>query len=299
MVGIAFAGTTATYAQSLHTDQGPVVTTIGTVELPHTSDVTSSLPPEFLSRLSGLFRVVRESVPREDSDYVVALPYTILSLALIEMDPVLSGEDRREFLGWEFSRRLGEEHADLVPRFHTLTNRGRDLMLSIGLPKTLIPALRDATAAVSGVLQSVELDLLTPLADLQGYDDIVLLKRTDSTASAAVFSRGILQAAALCRLDASHETPIFLRGCGERGAQARCREFTENIVNQGSGDTPGYFYGTEIPREMVPTVTLSEFAPFHWISERNRETILQDWNHPGIFGAVSGLLHSRDDGAAL
>ena len=291
MVGITFAGRTTTYAQCVTTEDGYIVTTLGTVSLPVAPDPAVLVQPELTSLLTSLFTHILELLPVQDSQIAIAIPYELIHLALIEIDPLLDQEERQEFLEWEFSQRLSGKEHNLTPRFYPLTGGDDSTVLSVGIPSGLLPACREASEAVSTSLEAVEIDILTPLADIQAEEDTFLIKFGGNVISGALFAHDRLIAATLMDQATDSAGTPFLKGCGGLEDRKRCENALRAVTQDESPESQCYLFGTDIPDNLSTKPEVSYLSPFPWIGKLNRGTILRDWHNPWIFGTVSGLLH--------
>ena len=294
MVGIAFVGNTATYAQYLDTGNFRGVTTVGTIELPILPDTTAVFHPDFSESVTRLVQTIDGALPRSDSQLAITLPYEMLVVSILTLDPSMEPEDRSRFLQWEFEQRMDAKSDMYTSRFYPLKGHTGSEVLSVGMPKPLIPALSKGAEHLDYTLISVEFDLLSSLPEVNsGERDYILVKYSSHSVSCALLSGNTVNAAILM----DRKDGKILRACGSQTNRRQCTQAVQALEN-GELFTlpkPCLVFGSQMPDAIRNVRGDSELCrlirPFSWISDENRRTILEGMGEGREFGAVSGLLH--------
>jgi len=254
LVGVSFLGNNAMYAQLSYEDATPVIEQIG--HLPVTqvpANIESLADPELGSEVNRVFRAISERLSPPDQHFRIAIPSEWLHCYLLTVDSTLETAEKRSFLDWESSQRLGTFASRFTARYYPLGERDEsEEVLAILFPGDLPEVFLEAARSARVTVQSLEPDIFVSWNNVpKSFGTRYLIKFTDQTISVSQYKAQRFLGTGLFRYSRRKGLIQYLRGSVDN---SRAKAFQTTLKGLLKGEPPKqapvWIYGNPLPRQI-------------------------------------------------
>lgn len=261
MVGISFLGKKVLFAQHRDENGEEVIQIVGQIELPSFPDLEYIRRSNFRLDMVELFGKIKNVVRFPDRQSAsLSIPSNWLHYYLINLEPGLVVEMKREFLQWEFHQRAGSAGESLKPKFYTVHSANqKEQVLTVGVPADLLDIFVQVADRVHFTLKIVDIDILSALRSLPELDKKqIVCKYTPQTITITEAYDGDIAAVAQF-LRKADDTVQYLRGTTSEKYARMLQDKVQRLTKPNSSvDEPFWVYGSDIPNSVQSRVQSSE-----------------------------------------
>lgn len=261
MVGISFLGKKVLFAQHRDEHGEEVLQIVGQIELPSFPDLEYIRRSNFRLDMVELFGKIKNVVRFPDRQSAsLSIPSSWLHYYLINLEPGLEVEMKREFLTWEFRQRTGTAGQSLKPKFYTIhSTDGKEQVLTVGVPTDLLDIFVEVSDRVHFTLKIVDIDILSALRALPELNKKQFVcKYTSQTVTITEAYDGDIAAVAQF-LRKTDDTLQYMRGTTSDKYATILLDKLQRLNDQDkSVDEPFWVYGNALPASVQSRVQSSE-----------------------------------------
>ncbi|MBD3274745.1 MAG: hypothetical protein GF372_05505 [Candidatus Marinimicrobia bacterium] len=261
MVGISFLGKKVLFAQHRDENGEEILQIVGQIELSSFPDLEYIRRSDFRLDMVELFGKIKNVVRFPDRQSAsLSIPSNWLHYYLINLEPGLDTEMKREFLTWEFHQRIGSTGESLKPKFYRIQSTDeKEQVLTVGVPAELLDIFVEVADRVHFTLKIVDIDILSALRALPELDKKQFVcKYTSQTITITEAYDGDIAAVAQF-LRKSDDMLQYSRGTTNDKYARILQDKLERLNNPDkSVDEPFWVYGNAVPTSVQSRVQSSE-----------------------------------------